>query len=502
MANFNKINIDGVPYDVEDTTARNSVTEEAEARAQAISAETTARKSAIDQITKSVSDINAEIKDFAETFETENLIVSKNITYTDPVPVNDYFDGVKAKGPSGEYNILTPGDKFALLAGGSMASVLSFGAVGDGVTDDTQSLIAAFATGSPALFIPTGTYIISDSIRVYSNTYVLAAPGAIFKRSRTAENFSNLPPILCFGEYGSASFATEYNGVHDVTIEGLSFDMGYNAFCTGNDHGGSTVALSHTKNIRFINCSFYSAFNDHYLDVAGCFGTYIQNCYFEPGTYTGTSNYEAINVDYATQQGFPHFGSYDNTVDLNMYVTNCTFNNWTGTSAIIGNHTYISTSDTDYRHRNLVFTGNSFFCTGTSMFALRIIGCYNITFTGNTCTGTDGVSLQYCSATAISGNSMRDVQHYFVQVLSGISDSYDLNITGNCFTGTGDFALDSIHYLIMCGNSVRNTPTVNINAINGQVIDNQIDNFSSGFHISGQNVTYRNNQQTTINLID
>lgn len=55
MASFNKINIDGVPYDVEDTTARNSVAEEADVREQTISAETAARQQADTQLGQQIA---------------------------------------------------------------------------------------------------------------------------------------------------------------------------------------------------------------------------------------------------------------------------------------------------------------------------------------------------------------------------------------------------------------------------------------------------------------
>jgi hypothetical protein len=52
---------------------------------------------------------------------------------------------------------------FSLLR--SRANVLDFGAVGDGVTDDTSAFLAALATGKD-VFAPDGTYLITDTLRV------------------------------------------------------------------------------------------------------------------------------------------------------------------------------------------------------------------------------------------------------------------------------------------------------------------------------------------------
>jgi hypothetical protein len=45
-------------------------------------------------------------------------------------------------------------------------SVKDFGAVGDGITDDTAAINLAIASGAPAIYIPAGTYKISSSISV------------------------------------------------------------------------------------------------------------------------------------------------------------------------------------------------------------------------------------------------------------------------------------------------------------------------------------------------
>jgi len=53
-------------------------------------------------------------------------------------------------------------------------SVKDFGAVGDGVTDDTIAIQSA-ATYGGDIYIPAGTYIISDTIYLSSNTYLQGA---------------------------------------------------------------------------------------------------------------------------------------------------------------------------------------------------------------------------------------------------------------------------------------------------------------------------------------
>lgn len=58
------------------------------------------------------------------------------------------------------------------MTNGASANVLDFGAVGDGVTDDTAAIQAALDSGAKEVYFPSGTYIVSDTIYVYGNTTV------------------------------------------------------------------------------------------------------------------------------------------------------------------------------------------------------------------------------------------------------------------------------------------------------------------------------------------
>lgn len=51
-------------------------------------------------------------------------------------------------------------------------NVLDYGATGDGVTDDTAALQAALYSGSPTVYFPQGTYIITSALQVRSNTTI------------------------------------------------------------------------------------------------------------------------------------------------------------------------------------------------------------------------------------------------------------------------------------------------------------------------------------------
>lgn len=51
-------------------------------------------------------------------------------------------------------------------------NVIDYGATGDGITDDTTALQAALDSGSPTVYFPQGTYIITSALQVRSNTTI------------------------------------------------------------------------------------------------------------------------------------------------------------------------------------------------------------------------------------------------------------------------------------------------------------------------------------------
>lgn len=79
-------------------------------------------------------------------------------------------------------------------------SVLSFGAVGDGVTDDYAALQAAFNCGKKNIFVPDGTYITSALLTVPTNVTVEgSSPSAA--RIQLATGAANNTNVISLGQY-------------------------------------------------------------------------------------------------------------------------------------------------------------------------------------------------------------------------------------------------------------------------------------------------------------
>ncbi len=67
------------------------------------------------------------------------------------------------------------------------ANILVLGATGDGVTDDTAAFVAALAENRH-VYVPAGTYVLSDMITIAENCQLELSQGAVLKFTQTDKN--------------------------------------------------------------------------------------------------------------------------------------------------------------------------------------------------------------------------------------------------------------------------------------------------------------------------
>jgi len=122
-------------------------------------------------------------------------------------------------------------------------NVLSFGATGDGVTDDTAAIRAAIGSGGKEVFFPAGTYKISGlPIVLPSRTRVTGAGREVsIIRPNGLAGYSGDAPTVFVGYLYSTTIpytgpTTPPGGVYDtdIAIEGLGFDYTTQAATTAS----------------------------------------------------------------------------------------------------------------------------------------------------------------------------------------------------------------------------------------------------------------------------
>lgn len=150
MADFDKINIDAVSYNVKDSTAR-----------QQISSETTAREQADTQLSQQIGNVSTSVQEETNAREQADSQLSQQINAL----TNQTLSAAK---------IITP---------------QMYGAKGDGVTDDTSAFLAAIEAAynqGATLYIPaTGNldtaqgfngYILSKTLNITKPMTIIADP--------------------------------------------------------------------------------------------------------------------------------------------------------------------------------------------------------------------------------------------------------------------------------------------------------------------------------------
>jgi hypothetical protein len=226
-----------------------------------------------------------------------------------------------------------------------VVNVKDFGAIGDGVTDDTAAIQAAAATlNGDVLYFPVGTYAVSQSTLIPSNTIVRGeGPASIMLAVNTPGGWQGLGSFL-INKNHAATVITD----HDITIEDMTFDYGTIGALPG---GGHQVEMAFVRNVIVRHCVFQCRVtHNNATAFVGCYNTLVDGC----------SAYEFNNCAYDHWWG----ASYGRVV--NCYASSAA-------SAQVVNWNPDSTAGgTAYTARGFVLANNTFISTGAAAIPMQI----------------------------------------------------------------------------------------------------------------------------------
>ena len=226
-------------------------------------------------------------------------------------------------------------------------NVKSYGAIGDDNNDDTQA-IQTVLNMCGTIIIPSGTYKITQPLVFRSNTHIIMSPDAELKQFT--------PSTRCV-YYGKND--TEYNGVHDVIIEGGIL----NANDVTSQQSCSCLAMIHCKNITLKNLTFKGVgVGMHCVDMAASKDVVFDKCVFrDNGTVRSWGC--CLQIDGANSNtSYPYLSLigvsnddpiYDDCGCMNIEIKSCQFylNEY---SPAIGNHNYSKHEYIDI-HDNIIY---------------------------------------------------------------------------------------------------------------------------------------------------
>lgn len=190
----------------------------------------------------------------------------------------DATSGLSESSPDVIAPDVTPGAKRWILqsqAGESYKNIRSYGAVGDGVADDTAAFQAAItAAADNLLFLPAGTYLIAGDVTVPANVELWFANGAML----------------------------EVDSGDTVTIEGHIRD------CVHQIFGGSGIVAG-TPNVGFVRPEWWGAVADGVTDCADAIDKAIK---FASDTTSKVQTVRFAAGDYVMGSGLSYGPTYDN----------------------------------------------------------------------------------------------------------------------------------------------------------------------------------------------
>lgn len=182
------------------------------------------------------------------------------------------------------------------------------------------------------IVIKKGTYSITNTIYISSNTTVVIEDGATIKKSSLTGTSKLKASSSLFQLVNSKYASTEnhysgYNGEHDITILGNGtavIDMDYVESSIG-------AVIGHTKNVTIKNIQFKNMNNGNFIKIGASDNTLFDGCTFE-NAKESTKSYlkPAINIvtpDLVTNSFNYVWSSHDKTPNNNIHMTNCYFNN-------------------------------------------------------------------------------------------------------------------------------------------------------------------------------
>lgn len=175
-------------------------------------------------------------------------------------------------------------------------NITSFGADGTDTKSDNAAIQKVLDLASEeeplTVIIPNGTYYISKTLYVQSNTTIKLASKATIIRNKTGINKNMLRTS---DSKHKSNKAKGYTLAHDITITGGTWNGG------DIDKAKSTsnlIYMGHSQNITISNTTIKNCYGSHAIEFAGVKNSVIRNCKITGFRYDKTLfTAEAIQVD-------------------------------------------------------------------------------------------------------------------------------------------------------------------------------------------------------------
>jgi hypothetical protein len=281
-------------------------------------------------------------------------------------------------------------------------NVKAYGAVGNGVTDDSAAVQAAFNAaipGSVVLFpASANAYIINTAINVPISNITVVGYGATLGNTADTQ-------YKKFNVNWPQGF---------IRFEGLAFSGGYSSMAPVVNNG--TIAITNSSQITVNNCWFYQTNAAGVIIAGDSYNVAVTNCKFF-STYIGV-------ITAVTGGNKP----------LNINISNNFFRTGLGTTSSANSGAVILSNTAPFGSgAGIVVSGNEIRSYGKHGVYLNT-AVHNSIVSDNFISGTGiGVQVEASTGVVVSGNTLRDIVNEGILAQNG-SDS--VNVSGNVLNTT------------------------------------------------------------------
>lgn len=338
----------------------------------------------------------------ATTAESVTEVSAEPMTETSANSVLDSSD-IKSESATATYYELTV-TKSDISSSGAYAAIQT--ALNEAKENATANL-------PYKIIVEPGSYTLSQSLHLYSNTYLYTKGVTIKLQKGSTAN------MIKVGETDDTQTGLFYK---NITVEGGTWDE--------NGNSNTAVKVAHAKNFTLKNLSVQNTKDAHLMEVAGVDGFTLSNCTFKDQVLASTKLYEAIQFDFLISD---HMTGYalETLTNKNIVVDGCKFSN---VPRAIGSHTSVL----NLPITNVQITNNSF--TNIKSAAIELLNYTDCKISGNTITKCPrGITLY-----SIRGNGEGNFLPSSIEKSSGISSKYiapakdqNIEITNNTIELSG-----------------------------------------------------------------
>lgn len=262
--------------------------------------------------------------------------------------------------------------------------VTSYGAYGTDKEDDTEAIQAALDTAdnisNTVILIPTGTYYISNTLYIQSNTTLKLADDAVIKRTKSAYSKNMLRNTDA--SHVSTGYP-KYSLSQNIHLTGGTWDGGE---ISKAKSGSNLIYIGHANNISIKNTNIKNCYGAHAIEFAGVKKGIIQNCNITGFRYEKSGfTSEAIQLDVCYKnkqdgQWAPGFMA-DKTPCTNIIIEKNTITDYPRGVGV--HHTLSGHQCSNITIRNNTFKRSSASKNGKSVTGVYLLGVKNVAIANN-----------------------------------------------------------------------------------------------------------------------